>query len=101
MRRYALLRLPLQATFRGCSRTGHMQAAGEEAADNVCPWLSPLAPTFDGSDHVPAPVRRRHNRRVYSPGERLAVPLPLPGVARCTCAHGLDELRSSDQDEPI
>src|SRR5436190_24247307 len=101
MRRYALLRLLLQATFRVCRRIGHMQAAGEEAADSVCRWLSPLAPAFDGSDHVPAPLRRRHNRPVYSPGERLAVPLPLPGVARCTCAHGLDELRSSAQYEPV
>src|SRR2546421_9182815 len=101
MRRYALLRLLLQATFRVCSRIGHMQAAGEEAADSVCRWLSPLAPTFDGSDRVPAPVRHRHNGRVYSPGERLAVLLSLPGVARCTCAHGLDELRSSDRDEPV
>src|SRR6266566_5678783 len=101
MRRYDLPRLLLQATFRACSRIVHMQAAGEEAADSVCRWLSPLVPTFDGSDRVPAPVRHRHNRRVYSPGERLAAPLPLPEVARCTCAHGLDELRSSDQDEPI
>src|SRR3989440_11629607 len=101
MRRYALLRLLLQATFHVCSRIGHMQAAGEEAADSVCRWLSPLVPTFDGSDRVPVPVRRRHNRRAYSPGERLAVPLPLPGGARCTSVHGLDELRSSDQDEPV